>query len=109
MELPLPTYTQDDVMALGRSFTGWTYPTEPGQTLTKTQSGILRREHGGVRIEPRQRSQDVAGAIRFRRDRRAEQELDSVLAIIFNHPNLPPFVAQQLIEKLVTSNPSPAM
>jgi uncharacterized protein (DUF1800 family) len=38
----------------------------------------------------------------------AEQELDTALTIIFNHPNMPPFVAQQLIEKLVTSNPSPA-
>ena len=36
------------------------------------------------------------------------QELDSVLTIIFNHPNLPPFVSKQMIEKLVTSNPSPA-
>src|ERR1700682_1198682 len=32
---PIPTYTQDDVMALGRSFTGWTYPTTPGQALQK--------------------------------------------------------------------------
>jgi hypothetical protein len=38
----------------------------------------------------------------------AEQELDSVLTIIFNNADLPPFVCQQLIEKLVTSNPSPA-
>src|SRR5258708_36968010 len=32
---PIPTYTQNDVMALGRSFTGWTDPTQPGQTLHK--------------------------------------------------------------------------
>ena len=38
----------------------------------------------------------------------AEQELANVLTIIFNNSNLPPFVCQQLIEKLVTSNPSPA-
>jgi hypothetical protein len=37
----------------------------------------------------------------------AGQELDSVLTIIFNHQNLPPFVCKQLIKKLVTSNPSP--
>ena len=37
----------------------------------------------------------------------AEQELDTVLTIVFNHPNLPPFVSTQLIERLVTSNPSP--
>jgi uncharacterized protein (DUF1800 family) len=30
------------------------------------------------------------------------------LDTLFNHPNLPPFVCQQLIQHLVTSNPSPA-
>jgi uncharacterized protein (DUF1800 family) len=38
----------------------------------------------------------------------AEAELDNVLTIIFNHPNMPSFVARSLILKLVTSNPSPA-
>ncbi len=28
---PVPTYTQDDVMALGLAFTGWTFPTQPGK------------------------------------------------------------------------------
>ena len=27
---PVPTYTQNDVMALGLAFTGWTYPAMPG-------------------------------------------------------------------------------
>jgi len=38
----------------------------------------------------------------------AEQDLSTALGIIFNHPNVGPFVATQLIKKLVTSNPSPA-
>ncbi len=38
----------------------------------------------------------------------AEQDLASALGIIFNHPNVGPFVARQMIEHLVTSNPSPA-
>src|SRR5260370_34867106 len=38
----------------------------------------------------------------------AEQELDSVLTIIFNHPSMPPFLGKQLIEKLGTTNPTPA-
>src|SRR5208337_2234035 len=28
---PIPTYTQNDVMDLGRAFTGWTFPTQPGK------------------------------------------------------------------------------
>jgi hypothetical protein len=38
----------------------------------------------------------------------AEQDLAAALGIIFNHPNVGPFVSKQLIEHLVTSNPSPA-
>jgi uncharacterized protein (DUF1800 family) len=105
--VPVPTYTQDDVMALGRSFTGWTFPTEAGQTAQKHNPEF----YGGNMI-PVESNHD-SGAKTFlgqsvAAGQSAEQELDSVLTIIFNHPNLPPFVAQQLIEKLVTSNPSPA-
>jgi uncharacterized protein (DUF1800 family) len=38
----------------------------------------------------------------------AESDLSAALTIIFNHPNVGPFVAYQLIVHLVTSNPSPA-
>ena len=38
----------------------------------------------------------------------AAQDLDGALDNIFNHPNLPPFVSRELIQHLVTSNPSPA-
>jgi uncharacterized protein (DUF1800 family) len=36
------------------------------------------------------------------------QDLAAALDNIFNHPNVGPFIAKQLIQKLVTSNPSPA-
>jgi uncharacterized protein (DUF1800 family) len=104
---PIPTYTQNDVMALGRAFTGWTYPTEPGQTLQKHNPSY----YGGPMVAFE--SNHDTGAKTFlgqplAAGQTAEQELDAALTIIFNHANLPPFVAQQLIEKLVTSNPSPA-
>jgi uncharacterized protein (DUF1800 family) len=104
---PIPTYTQDDVMALGRSFTGWTYPTTPGQALQKHN-----QEYYGGPMLPFESNHDGGAKTLLGQPvaagQSAEQELNSVLTIIFNHPNLPPFVAQQLIEKLVTSNPSPA-
>jgi len=104
---PIPTYTQNDVMALGRSFTGWTYPTMAGATLVKHNPSY----YGGPMV-PFESNHD-SGAKTFlgqsvAAGQSAEQELANVLTIIFNNPNLPPFVCQQLIEKLVTSNPSPA-
>lgn len=37
-----------------------------------------------------------------------EQDMKDALDTIFQHPNVPPFFAKQLIQRLVTSNPSPA-
>jgi hypothetical protein len=37
-----------------------------------------------------------------------EQHLQTALDDIFNHPNVGPFIGRQLIQHLVTSNPSPA-
>jgi uncharacterized protein (DUF1800 family) len=104
---PVPAYTQDDVMALGRSLTGWTYPTQPGQALQKHN-----QEYYGGPMVPFESNHD-GGAKTFlgqsvAAGQSTTQELDSVLTIIFNHQSVPPFVCKQLIEKLVTSNPSPA-
>lgn len=38
----------------------------------------------------------------------AQQELDAALDNIFHHPNVGPFLALRLIQRLVTSNPTPA-
>jgi uncharacterized protein (DUF1800 family) len=37
-----------------------------------------------------------------------EQDLEQALDVLFHHPNVGPFVCRQLIQQLVTSNPSPA-
>ncbi len=38
----------------------------------------------------------------------ARKDLDDALDTIFNHPNVGPFIGRQLIQRFVTSNPSPA-
>ncbi len=37
-----------------------------------------------------------------------QQDLDAALDNLFNHPNVGPFIARQLIQRLVSANPSPA-
>ena len=37
-----------------------------------------------------------------------EGSVSAVVDLLFNHPNTPPMLARQLIQRLVTSNPSPA-
>ncbi len=104
---PIPTYTQNDVMDLGRAFTGWTFPTQPG----KAQQNNNPPYYGGpmipVESEHDTGTKTILGQA-MPAGQSAEQDLSTALGIIFNHPNVGPFVATQLIEKLVTSNPSPA-
>jgi uncharacterized protein (DUF1800 family) len=102
----VPTYTQNDVMALGLAFTGWTYPVTPGtspQTYNPSYYGgpmvpVESNHYTGVKTLLGQTI--PAGQT-------AEADLASALQIIFNHPNVGPFVASQLILRMVTSNPSP--
>ncbi len=49
---PIPTYTQDTITAFARVFTGWTYPTKPGNTGAFWKSRILWRSDDSVRQPP---------------------------------------------------------
>jgi uncharacterized protein (DUF1800 family) len=104
---PVPTYTQNDVMDLGRAFTGWTFPTQPGMALQNNNPPY----YGGPMI-PIESEHDTGAKTILGQSipagQSAEQDLSAALTIIFNHPNMGPFVATQLIEKLTSSNPSPA-
>ena len=39
---------------------------------------------------------------------RTNSGLDAAIKIVFNHPNVAPFVSRHLIKHFVTSNPTPA-
>jgi uncharacterized protein (DUF1800 family) len=102
---PVPTYTQDDVMALGLAFTGWTYPTQPGMSPKRDNPPY----YGGPMIAVESNHDMTAKTLlgqAIPAGQTAEADLNSALGIIFNHPNVGPFVARQLILRLVSSNPS---
>ena len=104
---PVETYTQADVSGLARVFTGWYDDTSGGQqtpsayTRPMIQVSALYEEGEktflGTTIPAGPKTQ--AGAI---------DSLTRAIDTLFNHPNMPPFVGRQLIQRLVTSNPSPA-
>jgi len=104
---PIPTYTQNDVMDLGRAFTGWTFPPTPGQPAQNHNP-----EYYGGPMVPVEALHDTGTKTILGQTipagQSAEQDLAAALGIIFNHPNVGPFVAKQMIEHLVSSNPSPA-
>ena len=104
---PIPTYTQTDVQQLARALTGWTFPTTPGQT-PRCQNG----SYWPGPMLPCQGNHDVTAKTILGQplpaNQTIQQDLQGALDIIFNHPNVGPFLATRLIRALVTSNPSPA-
>ena len=103
---PVPAYTQDDVMALGLAFTGWTYPTQPGKSLQKHNPEYYGGPMVAVDTNHDTEAKTLLGQA-IPAGQGAQADLDAALTIIFNHPNVGPFVAKQLILRLVTSNPTP--
>jgi uncharacterized protein (DUF1800 family) len=103
--LPIPTYLQADVMGLARVFTGWNW----NQTGTITEYPIPNGDLPMTLIPADHETGTktfLGTTIPANQD--GNVDLQQALDVIFNHPNVGPFVARQLIEKLVTSNPSPA-
>ena len=107
---PIPTYTQETIVQTAKVFTGWgffqsaananfrgigpgsesylnpmvLYPTFHDDTVKTIVTGkVLPANQGGAK------------------------DLKDTLDTLFNHPNTPPFISRQLIQRLVTSNPSP--
>jgi uncharacterized protein (DUF1800 family) len=99
---PVPTYGQADVSQGARVWTGYTYAntdnTTPDRLRLPMTINEARHETGATSFLGINIPAGLAGA-----DARA-LALDG----LFAHPNVPPFVGKQLIQHLVTSNPSPA-
>ena len=110
----IATYSQDQVQQFAKAFTSWTYPTMPGATLVKHNPPYwtgpmvsLSTNHDTTQKQLLTYPGAANGGL-LPAGQSAQADLDGALDNIFNHPNLPPFVCKQLIQHLVTSNPSPA-
>lgn len=102
--VPVETYTLDDITGLARVFTGWDFDLAGGTTITPD---FMRRPMAQVA------SRHETGASSFLGNTVAgglngADALTAALDIIFAHPNIAPFFSRQLIQRLVTSNPSAA-
>ena len=122
---PLPTYTQDIIEGFARAMTGWNWScptTRPTCTFTTT-SGQLAPVFGynQVKALAQYAPQHETGTKQLLTysgvalpnglvpaNQTGEKDLQDALDNAFNHPNVGPFIAKQLIQKLVTSNPTPA-
>jgi uncharacterized protein (DUF1800 family) len=105
----IPTYTEAQVQAFARAYTGWTYATATGGSPTKFPNNTANYD---APMAPVETQHDMTAKILLNgttlpAGQSAEMDLAGALSNIFNHPNVGPFVCRQLIQHLVTSNPSP--
>ncbi|HQQ69990.1 MAG TPA: DUF1800 domain-containing protein [Alicycliphilus sp.] len=102
---PVETYKQADVSSLARVFTGWDLDTA-GLT-SPYPPDVMRRPMVQVASRYESGSKTFLG-VTVAAGASASDSLKTALDTLFNHANLPVFVGRQMIQRLVTSNPSPA-
>lgn len=105
---PVPAYDQSVVQAFARAFTGWTYAPLPGAQPRRHNPPNWDAPMVAVEANHDENAKALSNGQTLPAGQTAEQDLHQALEIVFQHPNVGPFVCQQLIQHLVTSNPSPA-
>ena len=100
---PVETYDQAAVTGLAKVFTGWDF-----DTPVADQPDHLRRPMAFNAARHSTSAKSFLGVDLPAGSTDGEGELKTALDTLFNHPNGGPFIGRQLIQRLVTSNPSPA-
>lgn len=105
----IPTYRQDDVSGLARVFTGWSWG-GPDRSVARWNGwlGANWREQMGLYPDFHSSSEKRFLGVTIPAGTSGENSLRIALDALFNHPNVGPFFGRQLIQRFVTSNPSPA-
>lgn len=100
---PIPTYDQAVVDGFTKAFTGWSYaPQFPGgvTNYVDPMTAVESRHDTGTKL--------LLRGVTLPAGRTAAQDLSDAIDNVFADPNVGPFIGTQLIQMLVTSNPSPA-
>ena len=105
--VPIPTYTQTDVQQLAKALTGWTYGNSTGTPPAYGNFNYYPGPMLPVAAYHNKSAKTILGQP-LPANQTIQQDLDGAINIIFNHPNVGPFLATRLIRALVTSNPSPS-
>jgi uncharacterized protein (DUF1800 family) len=105
---PVPTYEQTVVTSLANVLTGWTYPTAPNAQPKVNNPAYYFGQMFAVEAQHDTSTQKLFNGVVVPAGLTAEQALDTVIDALMHQPTLAPFVSKQLIEHMVTSNPSPA-
>lgn len=106
--VPIPAYGQTAVAEFARVFTGWTYPTMPGATPLRFNPAYYEGDMVAFESNHDNAAKTLLRGAVLPAAQLADKDLNDALDNVFNHSNVGPFVAKNLIGHLVKSNPTPA-
>jgi len=108
---PIPTYTNADIKEFAKVFTGLgvggridTNATYFGQSLYMADLTVPMQMYED-KHEPGEKY--LLDGYVIPNGQTGMQDIDSAVTHLFNHPNVGPFLAKRLIQRLVKSNPTP--
>ncbi len=102
-----PTYDQSVVDEFARVFTGWVFAPPFGTGIPNYRDPMVVRVVNGVEIDHDSGAKHLLSGVSVPSGLSAVDDLHAALDDIAAHPNVAPFIGKQLIQHLVTSNPSP--
>jgi uncharacterized protein (DUF1800 family) len=105
---PIPTFDGTTINGFAAVFTGWTYPPLAGAVSQWTNPINFDGTMVAFSDHHQSGTKALLNGYTVPAGQTPAQDLANALDNIFNHPNVGPFIGRQLIQHLVTSNPSPA-
>lgn len=104
----VPTYTINDIEELAKVMTGWDLMGNNRYGVSSAKQGDYTKPMEFTAAEHEEGTVSVLGSSFSLSSGGDGSGMDAALDVLFNHPNVGPFVSKQLIMRLVTSNPSTA-
>jgi uncharacterized protein (DUF1800 family) len=104
---PIPSYDQNVVEGFAHVFTGWTYPLLPGVPQRTHNPRNFLGDMVGVPSNHDTGAKELLNGVIEPANLDMNSDLANAVRNVFVHPNVGPFIGRQLIQKLVTGDPSP--
>ena len=111
---PISTYDQNTVEQFAKVFTGWVLapalpaPPEIGGIVPNYRDPMVVHKDSQGREDYHDRgAKTLLNGVQLPAGQSTDQDLNAAIDNIAYHPNVAPFISKQLIQHLVTSNPSP--
>jgi uncharacterized protein (DUF1800 family) len=104
----IPTYDQATVEEFARVFTGWVFAPQFGAGVPNYRDPMVVKVVRKIETDHDSDAKQLLLGAQVPAGLTAAADLAAALDNIASHPNVAPFIGKQLIQHLVTSNPSPA-